>query len=219
MSSRRFRPKSIEDTPFVADPWAYLRLSEELPVPLGDTYGALVNRLYRDATRTATLVEFTPDQADALKAINRTVLGYILDLASWVEKQEEEPALEPVARQLAAYARQARDFEYQYNFDTRDIAGFVQFHAQRYCAQLKHLQRLAADARKLIYKTTTTCRVIVELEMVVPAPPHKIEEHLSAHGCKLYFANEKPSRILSIKPALTRIPKKIKKVKRRKKKQ
>jgi len=216
MSSRRFRPKHL---PFDLDPWSYLRLVDEQPKPIAPTYGQLVDKLYHSATRTANLVEFTPDQADGLKAIHRDVLDHVLALASWVEKQDELPSLDAVASQLASYAKQAKDFEYQYSYDARDIGDFIQYHARRYCSQLAHLHRFAADARKLVFKTTTTCRVLIELELAVPATPGKVEEHLKEHGCKLYFGTDKPSRILSIKPAPQRVPKKIKKVKRRKKPQ
>lgn len=217
MSSRRLRPKSLEDLPFDLDPWAYLRLNDSLPKPLAPTYGQLVEKLYTSATRTANLVDFTPDQADALKIINREVLDHVLALASWVEKKDTLPDLGRVARQLASYARQARDFEYQYTYAAKDIADFVRYHAQRYCAQLKHLHRFAVTARKLTSKQTTSCRVLVELEMDVPAPPGKIEEHLKEHGCKLYFNGHEPTRIVSIRPAPKPIVKKVKKVKKRKK--
>lgn len=216
MSARRFRPKTTTDAPFPHDPEEYLKVRGVEPRSWGSTYGQLFERIFKVATKTAGLVDYTQDQINALRAINKLVLDYIVDLAVWVERQGEEPDLKPVAKQLASYLKQARDFELQYSFEARNLVDFVRYHCTTYLFHLQKLQRLADKAHSLTSKKKCVAKVRVTLEVELPASPKKVKDYLNEHGCRMLFDVDAPSKITSVSVVEDPQSKKPRKIKKRK---
>lgn len=199
MSGRRFKPRPAEEAPLRLNVEDCLRIIGGDPAPWGKTYGALFEKIYIRAAKTHGLVDFTQDQINAHRAISRVVLDYVVALATWVDRQGSEPDLKPVARTLASYLVQARDFELQYDFAGRSLADFVRYHCSTYYFQLSQLQLMADKARKV---TSPTKRSVVKfnvtMEMELPVELAEAKQYLENHGCKLYFGTGKPSRVTRV---------------------